>query len=143
MNQERTEAIGIFEPAGPPPEQPVRLDVGGNCVIDLKQAYNISGTLTGSLEIDYRILVYGPCEVPPVVGKYNEVWIAHGMFTGTFNGATASGNLSYTAQVQAGGKVGGRMLFGGSLNGEIAVSGNFGDGELSYLGWMNHPVDSN
>ena len=39
-------------------------------MIDLKQAYDMSGTLSGSLEIDYRIPVYGPCEVPPVLGKY-------------------------------------------------------------------------
>lgn len=132
-----TEAAGKFAPAGPPLEQPVRIDAGGNCVVDLAQAYAISGTLSGSLEIDYRILVYGPCEVPPVIGKYDEEWIAHGMFTGTINGSAASGSLTYTAQVRAGGAVEGRILIGGGLDGELAVSGNFGDGRLSYHGRVN------
>jgi len=76
-----TEASGLFAPAGPPLEQPVRVDAGGSCVVDLRQAYVISGPLSGSLDIDYRILVHGPCEVPPVIGKYDEEWIAHGTFT--------------------------------------------------------------
>ena len=131
------EVSGTFAPAGIPLEQPVRVDAGGNCVVDLRQAYDISGTLSGSLEIDYRILVYGPCETPPVIGKYDEEWIVHGTFTGTINGPAASGSLTYTAQVQAGGDVEGRILLGGGLDGELAVSGNFGDGELSYDGRVN------
>lgn len=127
-------ASGAFAPAGPPLGQPVRVDAGGSCVVDLRQAYDISGTLSGSLEIDYRILVYGPCEVPPVIGKYNEEWIAHGTFTGTVDGSAASGSLTYTAQVRAGGDVEGRILLVGGLNGELTVSGNFGDGKLSYHG---------
>jgi len=129
-----TEASGAFVPAGPPLEQPVRVDAGGGCVVELKQAYEISGTLSGSLEIDYRILVHGPCEEPPVLGKYDEEWIAHGTFTGTIGDAAASGTLTYTAVVQAGGEVEGRMLLGGGLDGELAISGNFGNGELSYRG---------
>ena len=132
-----TEASGTFAPAGPPLEQPVRVDAGGSCVVDLWQAYDISGTLSGSLEIAYRILVYGPCEVAPVIGKYDEEWIAHGTFTGTMDGSIASGSLTYTAQVQAGGDVEGRILLGGGLNGELTVFGNFGDGKLSYHGQMD------
>jgi len=132
-----TEASGTFAPAGPPLEQPVRVDAGGSCVVDLRQVYDISGTLSGSLEIDYRIIVYGPCEVPPVLGKYDEEWIAHGIFRGTIDGSAASGNLTYTAQVRAGGDVEGRIVLGGGIHGELAVSGNFGDGELSYRGRAN------
>lgn len=83
------EASGTFAPAGPPLEQPVRVDAGGSCVIDLRQSYDISGTLSGSLEIDYRIIVYSPC-VTAAPGKYDEQWIAHGVFTGTIDGATTS-----------------------------------------------------
>lgn len=130
------EASGTFAPAGPPPEPPRRVDAGGGCIVDLRQAYVVSGTLSGSLEVDYRIIVYGPCEVPPVIGKYDEAWIAHGTFTGTIDDAAASGSLFYTAQVRAGGDVEGRIVLGGGLTGELAVSGNFGDGKLSYRGWV-------
>jgi hypothetical protein len=132
-----TEAAGTFAPAGPPLERPIRVDAGGNCVVDLRQAYDISGTLSGSLEIDYRILVYGPCEVPPVIGKHDEEWIAHGKFTGAIDGSAASGSLTYTAKVRAGGDVEGRILLGAGLDGEMAVSGNLGDGRLSYRGRVN------
>lgn len=132
-----TVASGIFAPAGPPQEQPRRVDAGGNCIVDLKQTYDVSGTLSGSLEIDYRILVHGPCELPPMIGKYNEEWIAYGTFTGTIDGSAASDSFIYTAQVRGGGDVEGRILLAGDLKGELAVSGNFADGELSYHGHVN------
>jgi hypothetical protein len=129
-----TKAKGTFAPDGPPLEPPDRVDAGGCCIVDIRQAYDISGTLSGSLEIDYRIIVYGPCEVPPILGKYNESWIAHGTFLGTINGSSTSGTLTYTAQVKAGGEVEGRMMFNGGIYGEVTVSGNFDDGKLSYIG---------
>lgn len=128
-------ASGTFAPAGPPLAPPVRVEAAGSCIVDIKQAYVISGTLSGSLEIDYRIIVFGPCQVPPVLGKYNEQWIAHGTFSGAINGSAASGSLHYTAQVRVGGDVEGRMVLGGGVNGDMVVSGNFGDGQLSYSGW--------
>jgi hypothetical protein len=129
-----TEVSGTFAPSGPPSEQPIRIDAGGSCVIDLKQTYDMSGTLSGSLEIDYRILVYGPCEVPPVLGKYDEEWIAHGRFSVEADGSRASGTLIYTARVAAGGNVDGRMVLRGTIDGVVAVSGNLADGKLSYRG---------
>lgn len=132
-----TVASGVFAPAGPPLEQPIRVDAGGGCVIDLRQAYEISGTLSGSLEIDYRILVHGPCELPPVPGKFDEEWIAHGTFTGKVDGAASSCSLTYTAQVRAGGDVEGQIILGGDLVGDLKVTGNLGDGELSYYGRVN------
>lgn len=128
------EASGTFAPGGPPHPPPVRVSAGGSCIVELTQAYSISGTLTGSLEIDYHILVFGPCEVPPVLGKYDETWIAHGAFSGTLDGSAASGTLTYTARVKAGGNVDGRMVFGDGLDGELVVAGNFAEGELSYRG---------
>jgi hypothetical protein len=113
------------------------VDAGGNCIVDLVQNYAISGTLAGSLQIDYRIIAYGPCEVPPVVGKYDEEWIAHGVFTGTVDGSPGSGSFTYTARVKAGGDVEGRIVLGEGLDGELAVSGNFRDGRLSYRGRVN------
>lgn len=132
-----TEVSGTFAPGGPPSGQPVRIDAGGSCVIDLKQDYDMSGTLSGSLEIDYRILVYGPCEVPPVLGKHDEQWIAYGRFSVEADGVASSGTLTYTARVRAGGDVVGRMVLRGSMNGTLAVSGNFADGRLSYRGRVN------
>lgn len=82
------------------------------------------------------LFVYGPCEVPPEPGKYDEEWIAFGTFTGTINESPASGTLTYTAQVEAGGNVKGHMVFDDGINGEITVSGNFYDGKLKYMGVM-------
>ncbi|MEZ5066250.1 MAG: hypothetical protein R3B81_16100 [bacterium] len=107
-------------------------------MVDLRQAYAVAGeALAGSFEMDYRILVHGPCENPPVLGKYDEEWIAHGTFVGTVDGVAASGTLIYTAQVRAGGDVDGRMSLTGDVAGELAVSGNFGDGRLSYSGELD------
>jgi hypothetical protein len=107
--------------------------------VDLRQAYDMSGTLSGLLTIDYRILVHGPCEVPPVIGKYEETWIAHGTFTGTSDGSAASGTLTYTARARSGGEVEGQIRLDGGLAGELAVSGNFADGKLSYHGRVSKP----
>jgi len=127
-------ATGTFAPAGPPVEMPIRVDAGGSCVVDLKQLYDVTGSLSGSFEIDYRILVGGPCEVPPVLGKYEEHWIAHGTFSCTMNGGTASASLRYTAHVEAGGKVEGQMVLADGLSGGLTVRGNFADGKLEYSG---------
>jgi hypothetical protein len=97
----------------------------------------MSGTLTGSLDIDYRIIVYGPCEMPPTFGKYNEEWIARGYFSGTVMGKPGRGSFSYTAKVKAGGEVDGLIVLGDGLEGELAVSGNFNEGRLSYSGRVN------
>jgi len=125
---------GTMAPKGPPAKAPVRTDAGESCIVDLKQGYSISGTLYGRMEIDFRILVAGPCGPP--AGTFDEQWIAHGTFTGTMNGTDASGNLTYTAQVKAGGDVEGQIIFGHGLDGELNIRGNFSDGILSYHGWL-------
>ncbi len=123
---------GTFSPSGPPLEGPTRVDSGESCVIDLIQPYTVTGSLSGSLEADYRILVAGDCGAP--MGTFDEQWIAHGTFTGTRDGARASGRFTYTATVRAGGDVEGHMVFGQGLRGELRIQGNFGDGYLSYEG---------
>lgn len=125
---------GIFKPKGPPLTPPDRENAGGCCIVDISQAYVISGTLSGSLEINYRIIIFGPCEVPPKPGKYDEEWIAYGSFSGTISGKSTSCTLVYTAQVKAGGNVKGHMKLDDGLTGELTVSGNLNDGELSYEG---------
>ena len=55
------EASGLFKPKGPPNSPPIRIEAGESCIVDLTQAYIVSGTLSGSFEIDYRIVVHGPC----------------------------------------------------------------------------------
>ena len=129
-----SEATGTFEPTGAPLEPPERIDVGKSCLVDIRQAYTISGTLNGSLVIDYRILVAGPCGSP--AGTFDEDWIAYGEFNGAVNGNTASGKLSYTAHVKAGGEVEGHIILGQGLDGDLSVHGNFDDGKLSYKGWV-------
>lgn len=123
---------GTFSPSGPPLEPPTRFDAGESCIVDLTQAYSVTGSLSGSLEADYRILVADGCGDP--IGTFDEQWIAHGTFTGTLDGAPASGRFSYTARVKAGGEVEGRMVFGQGLQGTLRIHGNFADGYLSYDG---------
>lgn len=127
-------AAGTLTPVGTPLEPPKRVDVGQSCLVEMRQAYTISGTLSGSAEIDYRILVAGSCGSP--AGTFDEQWIAHGTFTGQVDKADASASFTYTARVNAGGQVDGRIVFGQGLEGELDVHGNFGDGKLTYTGWL-------
>lgn len=124
-------ASGELAPTGPPADR-ATVDTGAGCVIDLRQSYAVHGTLSGSAEMDYRILVDGPCGSPP--GTFDEEWIAWGSFDGTLDGAPASGGLVYTARVKAGGDVDGRIVLGRGLTGELRVTGNFADGHLAYEG---------
>ncbi|MEJ2215921.1 MAG: hypothetical protein P8099_04835 [Gemmatimonadota bacterium] len=125
-------ASGTFVPVGPPAAPPVRVDAGGACVVDLIQRYEVSGTLTGRLEANYRILVAGPCGSPP--GTFDERWIAHGTFDGAVNGRAAAATFWYTAQVGEGGAVRGKLALRGGINGDLVVSGRFSEGKLSYAG---------
>ena len=128
----KVEASGILTPSGPPLEKPQRINAGKGCIINLIQPYNISGTLTGKMELNYRILVKGPCGSP--AGTFDEEWIAYGTFTGSVNGTKASGNMSYVANVKAGGQVDGTIEFGQGLEGKLYIYGNLSDGKLSYKG---------
>jgi hypothetical protein len=130
--QNGIEASGTFSPSGPPQKKPDRIEAGKSCIIDLIQSYIISGTLSGKIEFNYRLLVKGPCGLPP--GTFDEEWIAYGKFTGNVNDTTGSGNMSYTVKVKAGGEVNGIIVLGQGLNGELKVHGNFKDGKLSYKG---------
>ena len=129
------EAEGTIVPSGPPLETPVKNEIGGGCIVELKLPYNITGNLTGNLEIDFRILVYGSCDKPS--GTFNEEWIAFGSFNGTVDGSPSSGMFTYTADVKAGGDVKGKIIFGQGIEGELLVKGNFSDGKLSYNGILN------
>ncbi len=131
----RLGAEGTFAPSGPPVAPPKRVDAGGNCIVDLRQPYTVSGTLSGSFDIDYRILTYGPCPSgPPKPGTYAETWVAYGTFSGTYNGRAVSADFTYTAEVRRGGAVHGAIDLGGDLSGELTVTGSFSGGSLSYRG---------
>lgn len=130
----QTVASGTLTPAETPLEPPLRVDLGRLCIVEVKQSYAIAGTLSGSIEIDFRILVAGSCGLPP--GTFDEEWIAYGTFVGTVKGSPVSGSLSYVADVKAGGEVNGRIVFGQGIEGELRVHGNFSDGRLSYEGWV-------
>ena len=127
-------AAGEFFPSGPPQEKPDRIVAGKSCIVDLIQSYTISGTLSGKIVFNYRILVKGPCGSPP--GTFDEEWIAYGKFDGKFNDNSASGNMSYTANVKEGGEVNGIIVLGQGLEGELHVYGSFGDRKLSYKGLL-------
>lgn len=126
-------AEGTLKPVGRPRKPPLRTDAGGACIIDLLQDYTLSGTLSGSATIDYRILVHGPCR--PAPGTFPEEWIAHGQFSGTFSGTDTTASFTYVARVAKQGQVDGEIVLGGKLEGKLKVSGRFSDGELSYTGW--------
>jgi hypothetical protein len=128
----KVQASGFFSPEGPPSGPPRRVDAGRSCIVDLEQDYVITGTLSGTLNIDYRIRVDGPCGSP--IGTFDEDWIAYGTFTGIFRGVDATASLTYLAHVAAGGNVEGTLVFGQGLSGELTVKGNFADGRLSYKG---------
>jgi hypothetical protein len=72
--------------------------------------------------------------MPPVPGKYDEEWIAHGTFTGSINDTAASASLGYSAEVRKGGDVMGQIVFGDGVKGQLTVTGNFSDGFLAYTG---------
>jgi hypothetical protein len=127
-------ASGTLAPSGAPVNPPVRVDAAGSCIVDLSQRYTFAGSLNGTSNIDYRILIHGPCGSP--IGTYDEDWIAYGTFTGTIDGKNRHIAFSYTAEVTAGGNVDGKIVLGGPAKGELRISGNFGDGVLSYRGWV-------
>jgi hypothetical protein len=127
-----TDVSGTFSPVGPPSAVPVRVGAGPSCIIDLTQRYEVTGDLAGGMEIDYRILVQGPCGAS--AGTYHEEWIAHGRFTGILENDSTSATFVYTAEVGDAGEVTGSMVFGGSLRGRVTVSGRFWEGELRYAG---------
>jgi hypothetical protein len=131
----KIEAKGSYAPAGPPSEKPMRINAGIGCIIELNEPYNVKGTLSGTFEINYRILVHGPCGKP--IGTYDEEWIAYGSFKGLVNGISKSGKFTYTANVKAGGDVKGAIVFGQGFGGELSVQGNFHDGNLKYDGWVD------
>ena len=131
---ERPRAEGTLRPLGSPREAPSRTDAGGSCIVDLVQEYELSGTLSGSATIDYRILVRGPCGSPP--GTFPEEWIAHGKLTGMLNENEATATFTYIAQVALGGQVDGKIVLGDGLDGQLEVAGRFADRRLRYAGWV-------
>ena len=120
---------GTFRPSGPP-ENPVRTKVGSGCVVDLKQRYQLEGSLAGEMEIDYRIFVSGDCTKPP--GTFDEHWISHGTYAVRVGETDYTGALIYLATVKAGGQVEGKLTLDGGVSAELHVSGNFQDGYMSY-----------
>lgn len=125
-------ASGTIKPNGAPSSGPVRTSAGGNCIVDLTQPYAISGKLSGTLEIDYRILIHGSCGQP--IGTYREEWIAFGHFAGEVDGQSTAGSFTYTAVVLPGGNVDGNIVMDQGLHAALRVEGNFRDGYLTYQG---------
>jgi len=123
---------GYIKPNGKPIKAPLRIDVGESCIIELTQGYSIAGDISGSIEMNYRIIVYGKCGSPP--GTYDEEWIAYGNFKGTLKGEDTKAKLSYTATVKAGGDINGEIVFGQGLKAKLIITGNFSDGKLTYKG---------
>jgi hypothetical protein len=123
---------GTLSPVGAPVGAPVRVEAGPACIVDLTQRYALDGGLSGRMEINYRILVHGPCGSP--AGTFDEEWIAHGTFDGTLEGDSASGTFVYTADVRDNGQVSGKLAFGSGIDGELTTHGAFSDGSLAYSG---------
>jgi hypothetical protein len=124
---------GLIIPQGSPSGTPVRVDAGNSCVVDVTQKYALEGELEGSLVIDFRILVHGPCGSPP--GTFDEEWIARGESSGTLRGEPYSTRLTYTARVEDG-DIQGLVVFGPGLTGRVDVTGRFEERRLRYSGWV-------
>ncbi len=124
-------ASGSFQPGGTPISRQLK-ELGDLCVVDIEQRYVIDGTIIGTLLIDYRILIQGPCGTPP--GTYEEQWIAYGSYEGEIAGDKVTGSLLYLAQVEAGGEIAGVVTLTGLVAGDLNVSGSFDEGKLSYVG---------
>lgn len=125
---------GIIIPAGPPVFPPVRIDAGDSCIVDIVLPYIFAGSLEGRAEISYRIDVKGPCaEAAP--GRFDENWIARG----TFTGLPGDAGFVYVADVKAGGKLKGEVVFGQGLSGWLKVSGSLTDDHLDYRGFLQFP----
>ncbi len=58
-NKDKIEAVGEFSPEGPP-KNPKRVEAGKGCIVDLIESYNFSGSLSGKIVFNYRILIKGP-----------------------------------------------------------------------------------
>lgn len=125
---EATEVSGSFLPNSPPVE-PIRTAFLDNCIIELDQSYDISG----SMKVNFRIAVRGPCGSPP--GTFDESWIATGEYTARLEGIEVEGDLMYVAEVQAGGDVSGEIILTGEVSGTLAVKGNFEAG-MNYEGQL-------
>lgn len=125
---------GTFRPSAPP-EEPARRKVGSGCVVDLKQTYDLEGSLAGEMVIDFRIFVAGDCTRPP--GTFDEHWISYGTYAVRAQQEEYRGALVYLATVKAGGKVKGTLTLDGELSAELEVTGNFEDGYMSYSGAKN------
>jgi hypothetical protein len=132
------QATGTFKPAGPP-DHPVRTQVGDVCIVDLGQRYTIDGTITGTMQIDYRIFVAGPCGAPP--GTYDEQWIARGRYSVHVGEPVREGPLGYLASVTSKGRVEGRITLAEELRGTLEVRGNFNDGVMQYRGRLTVPEE--
>ncbi|MEZ5558642.1 MAG: hypothetical protein R3E86_08900 [Pseudomonadales bacterium] len=129
---------GTFKPSGPP-DHPSRYEIGDICIVDLEQSYDVEGTLAGSMTIDFRIFVEGPCGAPP--GTYEEHWIAHGHYHFENSRQTSGqGSLAYVAVVSAGGEVSGDLTFAGELEGDLKIDGRFQDGAMHYEGSIESNV---
>lgn len=127
--QSQSTLSGTFRPSTPP-ENPTRRTVGSGCVVDLKQAYALDGSLVGKMVVDFRIFVAGDCTRPP--GTFDEHWIAYGTYTVRVRETEYTGALIYLATAKAGGKVEGTLTLGGELPAELEVAGNFSDGYMRY-----------
>jgi len=132
------QAQGTFKPSGPP-DHPARHEIADICIVDLDQSYEIDGTFTGTMTVDFRIFVDGPCGSPP--GTFNEHWIAHGQFDLASPGAaSAKGSLAYLADVAAGDRVTGTITLAGELQGTLRIKGSFQEGAMNYMGSIAQPA---
>ena len=125
---------GIIIPAGPPVAAPVRVDAGDSCIVDVVLPYVVAGSLEGTAEINYRIDVKGPC-AEAVPGRFDETWIARGIF----RGLPGDASFVYVADVKAGGKLKGELVLGQGLSGWLRVSGSLADDHLDYRGFLQLP----
>ena len=95
-------------------------EVDGECLLPLQGTHVYSGDLEGTMNLDYRILLHGPCDPEAEIGDLDESWIVTGRFDGAVNGRTGAFDIFYIADITD-----------KHLTGQMAVVPGSGSGELA------------
>ena len=127
---QRTEVSGTMDREGYPKTPLDKENAGGGCIVDVTQEHSVSGSMSGTLEIDYRLLIAGSCESQAEMD--DQEWIAHGVFEGMVDDSSRAASFSYVGEVKDGGNLEGTIVFSGGLVVELRIMGSFCDAPLCY-----------
>lgn len=72
------------------------------------------------MDLDYRILIHGPCNQDGQIGDQNESWIVNGRFDGAVDGRTGTFEIFYIVDITDKHLTGQMAIVPGSGTGELA-----------------------